>query len=191
MTSKLIKRMIIFIILLAITFVLVRIVRVQDIILRQVYPIKYEEYVEKYASQNGLDKYMVYAIIKTESNFKADVKSESNAIGLMQLLETTAVERANYIDEKNVTEEELYEPETNIKLGTDYYAYLLNHYAGNNVLALVAYNAGMGNVDTWVKEGVIEADGSDIENIPYRETNNYVRKILRDYKMYIKLYERQ
>lgn len=191
MTSKLIKRMIIFIILLAITFVLVRIVRVQDIILRQVYPIKYEEYVEKYASQNGLDKYMVYAIIKTESNFKADVKSESNAIGLMQLLESTAVERANYIDEKNVTEEELYEPETNIKLGTDYYAYLLNHYAGNNVLALVAYNAGMGNVDTWVKEGVIEADGSDIENIPYRETNNYVRKILRDYKMYIKLYERQ
>ena len=178
MTSKLIKRMIIFIILLAITFVLVRIVRVQDIILRQVYPIKYEEYVEKYASQNGLDKYMVYAIIKTESNFKADVKSESNAIGLMQLLESTAVERANYIDEKNVTEEELYEPETNIKLGTDYYAYLLNHYAGNNVLALVAYNAGMGNVDTWVKEGVIEADGSDIENIPYRETNNYVRKIL-------------
>ena len=108
MTSKLIKRMIIFIILLAITFVLVRIVRVQDIILRQVYPIKYEEYVEKYASQNGLDKYMVYAIIKTESNFKADVKSESNAIGLMQLLESTAVERANYIDEKNVTEEELY-----------------------------------------------------------------------------------
>ncbi len=191
MTSKLIKRMIIFIILLAITFVLVRIVRVQDIILRQVYPIKYEEYVEKYASQNGLDKYMVYAIIKTESNFKADVKSESNAIGLMQLLESTAVERANYIDEKNVTEEELYEPETNIKLGTDYYAYLLNHYAGNNVLALVAYNAGMGNVDTWVKEGVIEADGSDIENIPYRETNNYVRKILRDYKMYVKLYERQ
>lgn len=189
MTSKLIKRMIIFIGILAITFVLVRIVKVQDIILRQAYPIKYAEYVEKYASENRIDKYMVYAIIKTESNFKTDVKSESNAIGLMQLLETTAVERANSIDEKDITEEDLYEPETNIKLGTDYYAYLLNHYAGNNVLALVAYNAGMGNVDTWVKEGVIEADGSDIENIPYRETNNYVRKILRDYKMYVRLYE--
>lgn len=190
MTSKLIKRMIILIILLAIILILFKIVRIQDAILRQAYPIKYSEYVEKYANQNGIDKYMIYAIIKTESNFKADVKSGSDAIGLMQLLEATAIERANLIDEKEgLTEEELYDPETNIKLGTDYYAYLLHHYAGNNVLALIAYNAGMGNVDTWVKEGVIESDGSDIENIPYRETNNYVRKILRDYQMYVKLYE--
>ena len=47
----------------------------------------------------------------------------------------------------------------------------------------------MGNVDNWIKKGVIKSDGSDIENIPYKETNNYVRKILRDYKFYVKLYE--
>lgn len=189
MSRKFIKRMIIFITLLAIIFVLIRVVRVQDIILKKVYPTQYLEYVEQYSTENELDKYMIYAIIKAESNFKPNVKSQSDAIGLMQLLEETANERANVIDEQNITEQDLYDPETNIKLGTSYYAYLLKHYNGNNVLALTAYNAGMGNVDSWIKGGIIKSDGSDIENIPYKETNNYVRKILRDYQMYLKLYE--
>lgn len=189
MTKKLIKRMMIFIILLAVIFVLFKLVRVQDIVLKNIYPITYQEYVEKYAEQNEIDKYMVYAIIKVESNFKPEVKSQSKAIGLMQLLEETAIEMSNSIENQTVTEEELYEPETNIKLGTSYYAYLLKHYKGNNILALTAYNAGMGNVDTWIKTGVIQSDGSDIENIPYKETNNYVRKILRDYQIYLRLYK--
>ena len=189
MLGKFIKRMIIIIFLLVITFVLFRIVKVQDIILKEIYPTAYSEYVIKYSEENDLDKYMVYSIIKAESNFNPNVKSQSDAIGLMQLLEETANERANIIEDHNVNEEDLYDPETNIKLGTSYYAYLLKHYNGNNVLALTAYNAGMGNVDTWIKTKVIKSDGSDIENIPYKETNNYVRKILRDYQMYLKLYE--
>lgn len=189
MAKKLMKQMIILIILLAVILVLFKIVRVQDIVLRKIYPITYQEYVEKYSIQNDVDKYMIYAIIKAESNFKPEVKSQSKAIGLMQLLEETAVEMSNSIENQTVTEEELYQPEINIKLGTSYYAYLLKHYKGNNILALTAYNAGMGNVDTWIKTGVIQSDGSDIENIPYKETNNYVRKILRDYQLYLKLYE--
>lgn len=189
MTKKIIKRMIILIILLVIILGLLKIVRVQDIILKNIYPITYQDYVEKYSKQNDVDKYMIYAIIKAESNFKPEVKSKSNAIGLMQLLEDTAVERSNSIDNQVVSEKELYEPETNIKIGTSYYAYLLKHYKENNILALAAYNAGMGNVDTWIKTNVIQKDGSDIENIPYKETNNYVRKILRDYQIYIRLYE--
>lgn len=191
MTKKIIKRMIILIFILAIIFVLFRIFRVQDIILKNIYPTKYLTYVEKYAEENELDKYMIYAIIKAESNFDPNVKSQSDAIGLMQLLQETAKERSKAVDEEDITEENLYEPETNIKLGTSYYAYLLKYYNGNNVLALTAYNAGIGNVDTWIKTGVIKQDGSDIENIPYKETNNYVRKILRDYQMYIKLYEEE
>lgn len=189
MAKKVIKRMMIFVIVLVIIFVLVKMIRVQDIVLRKIYPIHYQEYVEKYSVQNDIDKYMIYAIIKAESNFKPDVKSQSNAMGLMQLLEGTAVEMSNSIENYTVTTEELYQPETNIKLGTSYYAYLLKHYKGNNILALTAYNAGMGNVDTWIKTGVIQSDGSDVENIPYKETNNYVRKILRDYQIYLKLYE--
>lgn len=53
---------------------------------------------------------------------------------------------------------------------------------------MCAYNAGMGNVDNWIEEGIIKEDGSDIENIPYKDTNVYVRKILRDYKLYKRLY---
>lgn len=189
MTKKLIKRMLIFIIILAIIFVLFRIVKVQDIVLKKIYPITYQEYVEKYSRQNDIDEYMIYAIIKAESNFKPEVKSGSDAIGLMQLLEETATEISNSIENQTVTEEDLYEPETNIKLGVSYYAYLLKHYKGNNILALTAYNAGMGNVDTWIQTGVIQSDGSDIENIPYKETNNYVRKILRDYQIYLNLYD--
>ena len=188
MTKKFIKAMIIIIIALAIIFVLFKIVRVQNIALKKIYPTKYNEYVEKYSKENNVDKYMIYAIIKAESNFKSDVKSNSNAIGLMQLLENTAVEMSNSVKQDEITEKSLYDPEMNIKLGISYYSYLLKHYRGNNILALTAYNAGMGNVDNWIKKGVIKSDGSDIENIPYKETNNYVRKILRDYKLYVKLY---
>lgn len=188
MTKKFIKAMIIIIIALTIIFVLFKIVRVQNIALKKIYPTKYNEYVEKYSKENNVDKYMIYAIIKAESNFKSDVKSNSNAIGLMQLLENTAVEMSNSVKQDEITEKSLYDPEMNIKLGISYYSYLLKHYRGNNILALTAYNAGMGNVDNWIKKGVIKSDGSDIENIPYKETNNYVRKILRDYKLYVKLY---
>lgn len=189
MAKKLMKRMIILVILLVIILALFKVVKVQDIVLKKMYPITYQEYVEKYADSYQVDKYMIYAIIKAESNFKPEAKSQSNAIGLMQLLEATAIEMSNSIENEIVTTEKLYEPETNIKLGTSYYAYLLKHYKGNNILALTAYNAGMGNVDTWIRAGVIKSDGSDIENIPYKETNNYVRKILRDYQIYLKLYQ--
>ena len=65
---------------------------------------------------------------------------------------------------------------------------LLQKYK-NKESALAAYNAGIGTVDNWIEKDIIKADGSDIENIPYKETNNYVRKILRDYKIYNELYE--
>lgn len=189
MTKRLVKRIIIFIILIIVILILFKVIRVQDFVLKQIYPITYQKYVEKYAKQNNVDQYMIYAIIKAESNFKPEAKSKSKAIGLMQLMETTAIEMSALTENQSVTESDLYQPETNIKLGTCYYAYLLKHYKGNNILALTAYNAGMGNVDTWIKTGVIQSDGSDTQNIPYKETNNYVRKILRDYQMYLKLYQ--
>ena len=81
----------------------------------------------------------------------------------------------------------LKDPETNIKLGSAYFNSLYDKY--NNVaVALTAYNAGTGNVDKWIGENTISDDGSDMENIPFRETNNYVRKILRDYEIYKNLY---
>lgn len=210
MTKKLIIFLVILIVILAATLILFKIVRIQDVVLRQIYPLQYETYVEKYSEKNNLDKYLVYAVIKVESNFKPEVTSSAGAIGLMQLMEETAVERLNVIsssekssNENNllnaasINEEtdssepdnnDLYDPETNIKIGTSYLAYLIELYDGNIVLALTAYNAGLGNVEKWIKDGIIKADGSDIENIPYKETENYVRKILSSYQMYLKIY---
>lgn len=190
MAKKTIKILIVLIIILLIIFVLFRIIKIQDIILKYIYPTKYSEYVEKYSKENGLDKYLVYAMIKAESNFDPEVTSASDARGLMQLMEETAIERSNIIENQSVGAYDLYDPETNIKLGTSYLSYLLKLYDGNVVLAVTAYNAGLGNVEQWIKNGIIKQDGSDIENIPYTETSNYVRKILKNYQMYLEIYNK-
>lgn len=83
---------------------------------------------------------------------------------------------------------DLTDERTNIEIGTSYFSKLIKYYDGNYYLAITAYNAGIGTVARWIEEGTIKEDGSDIENIPYKETNNYVRKILKNYKIYKELY---
>ncbi len=187
-TLKSLKKVIIPITILAIILILLfSVIRVQDIVIKKIYPQKYNAYVEKYALEYGVDSMLVYAIIKAESNFKPHIKSNSNAMGLMQLLEDTAKETATKIGIE-YTDGCLYEPETNIRLGIKYFSDLLKEYNNNYMLALTAYNAGTGNLKKWIEQGIIKTDGSNIEDIPYKETNNYVRKIVRDYNIYKDLY---
>lgn len=185
--KRLLKFIITLLILASIIFILFKVIKIDDIIMKKLYPLKYSEYVEKYAKEYNIDKYMVYAIIKAESNFNENAKSSSDAIGLMQIMETTAIETARKMN-LEVTEEDLFKPDLNINIGLKYFTYLLNKYDNNYPLAIIAYNAGMGNVDAWIKDGTIKEDGTDIENVPFKETNNYVRKILRDYEIYKGLY---
>ena len=91
------------------------------------------------------------------------------------------------LNEKNI-KEELMDVYKNIEIGTCYLSSLMEKYK-NKEVALAAYNAGTGTVDEWIKSNIIKSDGTNIENIPYKETNNYVRKILRDYKIYEDLYK--
>lgn len=162
--------------------------KVQDIILKKIYPTKYSEYVYKYSEEYGVDPILVFAIIKAESNFNPNVVSSSNAIGLMQLMNSTAEELANKDGINFMKGASLYNPELNIQLGTKYFSNLMKEYNNNYLLALTAYNAGIGNVKKWIEQGIIKEDGSNIENIPFKETNNYVRKIIRDYKIYKSIY---
>lgn len=160
-------------------------------LLKAMYPMKYEEHVSKYANEYGIDEFLVYAVIKAESNFDEKATSSKGAKGIMQLMESTAkdvAKKANIEIAQNEIEEKLLQVETNIQLGTKYLAILLEKYE-NTEVALTAYNAGIGTVDNWIEKGIISADGSNIENIPYKETNNYVRKILRDYRIYCELYK--
>lgn len=172
--------------------VIVFIIAIIDIptkIQKLIYKKEYSEYVEKYAESYNVDENLVYAVIKAESNFNQNAKSSKDAIGLMQLVESTAKDVSKKVDIQltdDELKEKLLEPEININLGTKYISILIEKYQ-NIEIAVTAYNAGIGTVDNWIEKGVIKADGSDIENIPYKETNNYVRKILRDYKIYTNL----
>lgn len=157
-------------------------------ILKKIYKTDYSEYVEKYSTQYNVDKYMIYSIIKAESNFKKAAISNKGASGLMQLMDNTAKSIATNIVIEYETGTTLYNPEKNIQLGVKYYSDLKSEFK-TDAIALAAYNAGSGNVKEWIKNGTIKYDGSDIENIPYKETNMYVRKILNDYKMYKNIYE--
>ena len=155
--------------------------------LTKVYKLEYTEYVKKYANEYNVDEYLIYAIIKAESNFEPNAESHRGAKGLMQLMYSTAEDISKRIGIE-LNEDNILEPDININLGTKYISMLIQKY--NNInLALAAYNAGSGNVDDWIEKGTLKSDGSDIENVPFTETNNYVRKILRDYEIYKNIYE--
>lgn len=186
--KKKIKTIFILIIILLLIIILYKLINVEKKILKIIYPIKYEEYVYKYSKELNIDPILTFAIIKTESNFEEKSESASGAIGLMQLMEGTAEEQAKK-NGINYSKEMLYEPETNLRLGLSYFNTLLDYYNQNYVLAFTAYNAGIGNVQKWINGGIIKKDGSDIENIPFKETNMYVRKILKTYELYKEIYK--
>ena len=169
--------------------ILFKVVNIQEFVLKKIYKQQYSEYVNKYAQIYNMDPLWIYAIIKVESNFNKDAKSNSGAKGLMQLMDNTATEMAKKEGIENFTLDMLFDPEINIRLGTRYFDELLAKYNENYYLAIAAYNAGKGNVDLWIKKGVLASDGSNIENIPYKETNMYVRKTINSYARYTELYK--
>ncbi len=174
-------------ILIIIMCIMILLVVTRDYYIQFLYPKKYSEYVLKYANEYNIDENLVYAVIKAESNFNPKAQSNKSAIGLMQLLESTAMDIMKVIKYdnkmKNSINDLLLDAETNINFGTKYLSILIDKYE-NIEIAVTAYNAGIGTVDNWIENGIIKSDGSDVENIPYKETNNYVRKILRDYRIY-------
>ena len=175
------------IILILIVFLIVLKNKIQRIF----YPKLHEEFVSMYSDEYGVDENLVFAVIKAESNFQEDAVSHKDALGLMQIMKETAEDVArkyNIEIDFNNSEREILNVQNNIKIGTKYLAVLLEKYK-NIEVAVAAYNAGIGTVDNWIEKGIIKSDGSDIENIPYKETNNYVRKILRNYKIYQDLYK--
>ena len=188
--SKLLKHILIILIIILVAYIgCVKIFNIPEKVMKKIYPKTYSQYVSKYSKEYNVDPLLIYAVIKVESNFDKNVVSNSNAKGVMQLMDSTAGEVAsNIMADTTFDSSMLFDPETNIKIGTKYLSELLEKYKGNYYLALAAYNAGIGNVDKWIEQGIIRKDGSDIENIPYKETNNYVRKIVRDYEIYEKLY---
>lgn len=154
---------------------------------RQTHPIKYEEYVERYSQEFGVDKFFVYAVIKTESGFRPEARSNVGARGLMQIMEQTfdwlkfkqGDEQAVYYD--------MYDPETNIRYGCYLLGYLVDEF-GSEETAAAAYHAGRGQVNEWLADSSISADGVHLDTIPIRDTAHYVNKVEKAKAVYLSLY---
>lgn len=188
MQKRFTGKLIISLALIILAVLLLKELNVYNLIQKQFYKQGYSEYVNKYAEENGIDPMWIYAIIKVESNFNSDATSGSGAKGLMQLMDNTASDIAKELKIENFEPNMLYNPEINIMIGVRYFDKLLSKYNENYYLAIAAYNGGIGNVDNWISTGVINSDASDIENIPYKETNMYVRKTVNAHKVYVELY---
>ncbi|GAK38725.1 lytic transglycosylase domain-containing protein [Paenibacillus urinalis] len=154
------------------------------------YPIHYKEQIRTHSENYEVDPFLVASIIRVESNYKLSRESKKGAIGLMQLMPDTA----NWILETarldNVTLDELkHEPDANIQMGTWYLDYLSDHFEGNPIAAIAAYNAGQGNVGSWIKEGKWDGHLDTIGEIPIGETRHYVQRVVYYYNQYKDIYK--
>ena len=148
------------------------------------YPMQYKDEIIKYSNENNIDPYLTYAIINVESGFNPLAKSNAEAKGLMQIMPITADWAKEHIELNDLSEDDYFEPDTNIKIGTWYLAKLSSMYNGDVSKIAAAYNAGTGNVESWI------IDGRDITNgdIPFEETKKYVEKVNSNIDVYKVLY---
>jgi soluble lytic murein transglycosylase len=155
------------------------------------YPLAHWDLIQQKALGNDVDPYLVLALIRQESLFDARARSPAFALGLMQLIPATAARVAKQIGLDPPSNDKLFEPELNLTLGIQYLKDLLRRYANNWFKAIAAYNAGEAAVDRWEKEIVTDDIEEFVERIPYLETRGYVKLVLRNHRIYKRLYESQ
>ena len=152
------------------------------------YPFPYRAEIEQNAERYQVDEFLAVSVMKVESNFSEFACSPSGACGLMQLMPETAEWIADCLDDEYYSANEIYDCEKNIKFGIWYLAELEAEFYGNDILTLAAYNAGRGNVKGWMAENDWTKNFSDIDAIPYKETRNYVKRVLQCREKYNELY---
>lgn len=155
-------------------------------VLAVIFPLSYWELIRTHSAERGLDPYLVAALVAQESTFVADIRSAANAYGLMQLLPSTARQYARRL-KLRYTSRLLTDPEANIRLGTAYLADKIREFGGLH-LALASYNAGERRVRRWVAERPGVDPDEFIDDIPFPETQDYVKKILGTAEDYRRLY---
>lgn len=161
----------------------------KDLRWRLVYPQNYYRQVKNYAAQYQNNDALMMSIIREESYFNSEAQSGVGAIGLMQLMPATAHE----IGSKNgitFNTSYLFNPELNIKIGNLYYSTIRKMLDNKDVSAIAAYNGGIGSVTRW--KGTLKYSDTDefVEQIPYEETKNYVKKVFRSYWNYTRIYQK-
>ncbi len=156
-------------------------------ILQVIFPLDYWPLLQKYAAQRGLDPYVVAALVAQESNFDPVVVSHANAWGLMQVLPSTGRSLARKLGVRPFSTKRLTEAEVNVRLGTQFFADSIKKFGGVH-FALAAYNAGDSRVAAWQRERPGMPQDEFIDDIPFPETQNYVKRILGTAEDYRALY---
>ncbi len=152
------------------------------------YPEAYAPAVEGRAVVARLDPRLVWSIMRTESAYRPEVISSAGAVGLMQLIPTTANRMARQALGEPIDRRELFRPTVNIALGVEYLKTLFELFPDNPVAVIASYNAGEEAVGRWIENGTLDDVEQWIEEIPYAETNLYVKKVLRAYWIFQRMY---
>ena len=159
--------------------------------LRLAFPKGFEERVRFFSRKYALDEFLVYSVIREESHFDREAVSVSDARGLMQLLPSTALETAPKAGLSNFETPQLFSPDINLELGCYYLSWLLEIFGGSFAVSLAGYNGGPTNAKVWhEKNGSLDID-EFVEEIPFEQSRNYVKKILRSYAAYEAAYGRK
>jgi soluble lytic murein transglycosylase len=140
-------------------------------------PLRHDDIIRQQAREKNLDPALIAAVIYEESRFR-DQTSHAGARGLMQITPQTADAIAKHSGGTRFKQEDLADPQINISYGAYYLRLLINHYDGNETLAIAAYNAGMGNVDRWVADAGGPGGLESAERIPFPETRAYVENVM-------------
>ena len=156
-----------------------------DLRWRLVYPLIYYNEIMNAADKAGNVAPLMLSIVREESYFDPKASSAAGAKGLMQLMPATASEIAS---KQSISNYNLLDPGQNLLLGNYYYAFIRSLLGDLDVSAIAAYNGGIGSVNRWKSSIYYQDTDSFIEQIPYPETQNYVKKVLRTYWNYIRIY---
>jgi soluble lytic murein transglycosylase len=155
---------------------------------RLAFPLPFRDCVERHSRAQGLDPFLVSALIRQESEFNPKVISHANAYGLMQLLPSTGRQLARHFGIRRLRTNQLLTPDRNVQLGTYFFRNLLDSFGGQPELALASYNAGPGRANLWRTWGPFREQAEFIETVPFHETRGYIQIVLRNADVYRRLY---
>jgi soluble lytic murein transglycosylase len=156
---------------------------------RLFFPLHHQILLQEYGANYQVDPLLLAAVIRAESKYHPKARSHAGALGLMQIVPKTGAWAAERLGLESFSTDQLLEPETNIQIGAWYLRGLLDEFDGDLVLALAAYNSGRGNVRAWMEEREAQGEKLTLDNIPFPETRVYVRKVLRNYDWYKRIYK--
>jgi len=153
------------------------------------FPLPYREQMEKYASRENLELYLVAALIRQESEFSADAKSSAGALGLTQILPATGRQIYRELGYDRYSDGMLTNPEVNLNMGTHWLRGLIDELGGHVEAVLAAYNAGKTRAEDWLEWEEYREPAEFIETVPYTETRTYIRSVLRNADFYRRIYQ--